>query len=76
MSTDVFPETLGHAETRSHAQSRGSRHSSSPQGSPRGRWWKGGLLTIPYVEETGTNLIVRVDDEDIVRLRVTKKALQ
>jgi len=36
---------------------------------------KGGLLTIPYVEETGTTIVVRIDNEDVVRLRVAKQAL-
>jgi beta-lactam-binding protein with PASTA domain len=36
----------------------------------------GGLLTVPYVEENGTTLVVRVDNEDIVRLRVVKQPLE
>ena len=35
---------------------------------------EGGLLTIPYIEETGTNLIVRIDEEDVIRLRVTEES--
>jgi len=37
---------------------------------------KGGLLTIPYVERDGSTIVVRIDNEDVVRLRVTKQALQ
>ncbi len=36
---------------------------------------KGGLLTIPYLEEVGSTIVIKVDGEEIVRHRVQKKVL-
>lgn len=36
---------------------------------------KGGLLTIPYLEEIGTTIVIQVDGEEIVRHRVQKQVL-
>jgi len=37
--------------------------------------YKGGVLTIPYLEEVGTTLVIQVDGEEIVRHRVQKRGL-
>jgi len=37
---------------------------------------KGGLLTIPFVEEEESTILVKVDDEEVVRLKVSKPGLE
>lgn len=36
---------------------------------------RGGLLTVPYLEEVGSTILVQVDGEEVVRLRVEKRSL-
>jgi hypothetical protein len=37
---------------------------------------RGGLLTIPYVEEINSTIVVKVENEEILRLRVSEPKLQ
>ncbi len=37
--------------------------------------YRGGVLTIPYLEEVGSTLVIQVDGEEIVRHRVQKRGL-
>jgi beta-lactam-binding protein with PASTA domain len=36
---------------------------------------KGGLLTIPYLEEVGTTIVIQIDGEEVVRHRVQEQVL-